>query len=135
MVLNKLNKYLDNFYKNALELNKNKSKLCLMILVNFIAITVLYSMPFFIALGFGIKLSLLKVIVTTAYVMTIGSFVPIPGGTGGIEYGFVYFYSFLVSGSVVNAMMLMWRFVSYYLGMIFGAIALSLYRKKDKTCE
>ena len=64
--------------------------------------------------------------------MTIGSFVPVPGGTGGIEYGFVFFFSYLIRGPVVNAIMLIWRFVSYYLGMIFGAIALSMYRKRDK---
>ena len=102
-----------------------------MIFIDFIAIVILYSMPYFIALGFGIRLSIINTIVTTAYVMTIGSFVPIPGGTGGIEYGFVFFFGYLISGSVVNAIMLMWRFVSYYLGMIFGAIALALYRKRD----
>ena len=64
--------------------------------------------------------------------MTIGSFVPIPGGTGGIEYGFIFFFGYLIKGKVVNAMMLIWRFVSYYLGMIFGAIVLSMYRRKDK---
>ena len=134
-VLDRLNRYLDSFYNNAMELNKHKLKLLGMIVINFIAIMILYSMPLFIALGFGIKLNMIKVIVTTTYVMTIGSFVPIPGGTGGIEYGFVYFFSYLINGSIVNAMMLMWRFVSYYLGMIFGAIALLIYRKKDKTCE
>ncbi len=133
--LEKLNKYLESFYQNALELNKHKLKLFGMIIINFIAIMILYSMPFFIALGFGIKLKLLPVIVTTTYTMTIGSFVPIPGGTGGIEYGFVYFYNYLINGSIVNAIMLMWRFVSYYLGMILGALALAMYRKKEKKCE
>ena len=62
--------------------------------------------------------------------MTIGSFVPIPGGTGGIEYGFVFFYGHLVKGSVLNATMLVWRFITYYFGMIVGAITLTLKRKK-----
>ena len=43
-----------------------------------------------------------------------------------------FFYNYLIKGSVVNAIMLVWRFISYYLGMIFGSIALSLYRKKEK---
>ena len=132
LMLDRLNKYLDSFYSNAKELGKCKLKLVGMIGINFVAIMILYSMPLFIALGLGINLNFLEVIVTTTYTMTIGSFVPIPGGTGGIEYGFVYFYNFLIRGSVVNAIMLMWRFVSYYLGMILGALALSMYRKRDK---
>ena len=132
-VRNKFNDYLEGFYNNALELGKHKLKVLKMIFIDFIAIIVLYSMPYFIALGFGFNLNIINVIVTTAYVMTIGSFVPIPGGTGGIEYGFVFFFGYLIRGSVVSAIMLIWRFVSYYLGMIFGAITLSMYRKKDKV--
>lgn len=127
----KLRDYLDSFYNNALELNKHKFRVFRMILINMLAIGVLYSMPFFVALGFGIKLNFIKTIITTTYVMTIGSFVPIPGGTGGIEYGFIFFFGYLIKGSVVNAIMLIWRFVSYYLGMIFGGIALSTYKKED----
>ena len=104
-----------------------------MILIDIFAIIVLYSMPYFIALGFGINLNFINVIVTTTYVMTIGSFVPIPGGTGGIEYGFVFFFGYLIRGNVVNAVMLLWRFVSYYLGMVFGALALAVYRKGEKV--
>ena len=127
----KVSDYLEGFYNNALELGKHKVQVIKMILIDFIAIIVLYSMPYFISLGFGINLNFVNVIVTTAYVMTIGSFVPIPGGTGGIEYGFIFFFGYLIRGNIVNAVMLIWRFVSYYLGMIFGAMALSLYRKKD----
>ena len=131
-IRDKVNDYLNGFYNNALELGKHKFKVFKMILIDFLAIIILYSMPYFISLGFGFKLNFINVLVTTAYVMTIGSFVPIPGGTGGIEYGFIFFFGYLIKGKVVNAMMLIWRFVSYYLGMIFGAIVLSMYRRKDK---
>ena len=92
--------------------------------------------PYAVFKGMGINnISVIEAVVSTAYVMTIGSFVPIPGGTGGIEYGFVFFYGHLVKGSVLNATMLVWRFITYYLGMILGAIALALYRKKEQKCE
>ena len=129
--IEKINGYLESFYNNALELGKHKRVVFKILIVDFLAILTLYSMPYFVALGFGINLNMVQVFVTTAYVMTIGSFVPIPGGTGGIEYGFIFFYSFLIRGNVVNAIMLIWRFVSYYFGMILGAIALSLSGKKE----
>lgn len=134
-VQNKFQTYLGSFHKNALQLRKNKRVIIGVVLINLLGLFIMYSMPFVIARGMNMSLNLMDVIVATAYVMIIGSFVPIPGGTGGIEYGFVFFFRYLIQGSVVNALMLIWRFVSYYLGMTFGAIALSLYRKKGKICE
>lgn len=124
--------YLGKFHNNALQLRKNKKIVLGTIFINLLGLIIFYSMPFLIARGMNLSLSLIEVIVATAYVMIMGSFVPIPGGTGGIEYGFVFFFQYLIKGSAVNAVMLIWRFVSYYLGMIFGAIVLSLYRKRGK---
>ena len=93
----------------------------------------LYLVPYAVFRGLGVNnLGIIDAVVSTAYVMTIGSFVPIPGGTGGIEYGFMYFYGNLISGSVLNAAMLIWRFVTYYMAMIIGAIFLGMYRKKEE---
>ena len=131
----KTSEYLKNFHKNALQLRKNKKNVLGLIILNIIGLSIMYSMPYTLAKGMNLKLSLTDTIVATAYVMIIGSFIPIPGGTGGIEYGFVFFYNYLIQGSIVNALMLVWRFISYYLGMIFGGIALSLYRKKEKKWE
>ena len=61
-------------------------------------------------------------IITSAYIMIIGSFVPIPGATGGLEYGFVQFYGNFFTGSILSATMLVWRFITYYCGIIAGAI-------------
>lgn len=134
-VQTKISEYLNNFHKNAVRLRKNKKTVLCLIILNILGLSIMYSMPYLLAKGMNISLSLTNTIVATAYVMIIGSFVPIPGGTGGVEYGFVFFYNYLIKGSLVNALMLVWRFISYYLGMIFGSIALSLYRKKEKICE
>ena len=131
----KCQKYLQSFHDNAIELKKNKKIVAFMELINIIGLMTMYSMPYPILRGMGININIFKVITAIAYVMIIGSFVPIPGGTGGIEYSFIFFFQYLISGSILHAAMLVWRLISYYLGMIFGAIALSLYRKKEKQCE
>lgn len=127
--------YLKNFHDNAIELRKNKKIVIFTVIVNIIGLMMMYSMPYSILKGMGVEVSIFKVIVAIAYVMVIGSFVPIPGGTGGIEYSFIFFFQYLIKGSIVHAAMLVWRLISYYLGMIFGAIALALYRKREKKCE
>lgn len=131
----KFQEYFSNFYQNALELRKNRGIVLGAIMVNILGLLVLYSMPYVIGVGLGVDVTLIQAMVATAYIMIIGSFVPIPGGTGGIEYGFVFFFGYFIRGSILNAMMLVWRFVSYYLGIVFGAIALAIYRKKGKVCE
>ena len=80
------------------------------------------------------NLNIIETIVATSYIMIMGSFVPIPGGTGGLEYGYMYFFNYLIGGSILTSSMLVWRFVSYYLAMIIGAIVLALYRKKENKC-
>lgn len=132
---NQINEHLSKFHKNTIKLKNNKILVINLIILNIVGLLVLYSMPYILAKGMNINISLNDTITATTYVMLIGSFIPIPGGTGGIEYGFVFFFKHLITGNIVNAVMLLWRFIIYYLGMIFGGIALSLYRKKVKKCE
>ena len=76
------------------------------------------------------SLNVFTAIITSAYVMLIGSFVPIPGGSGGLEYGFVAFFGYFlqVSGKL-TALMILWRLVTYYLGIIAGAIIMNIKEK------
>ena len=64
--------------------------------------------------------------------MIIGAFVPLPGGTGGLEYSFITFFGNFISGSKLTTLMLMWRFCTYYFGMLIGAVLLNLSRRDSK---
>lgn len=128
----KIEKYLLDFDEGARILLKNKWKFLYLVFIEFLALILLYLIPYFLIKGVDLKIqiSVLNVIVTSAYVMLIGSFVPIPGGTGGLEFGFIAFFGNFIIGPNLNAIMLLWRFVTYYFGMILGSIVLSL-RKKE----
>lgn len=127
----KIENYLLDFDKGARILLKNKWKFIFLILIELLALILLYSIPYILIKGINleIEISLLTVIVTSAYVMLIGSFVPIPGGTGGLEYGFIAFFGNFIVGPSLNAIMLLWRFVTYYFGMILGSFVLGLRKK------
>ena len=131
----KLNEWYQNitkFNESAKLLLKDKSNFISNIIYNFIALACLYLIPLFVLYAMGDHYSLNPgiTIVTSAYIMIIGSFVPISGGTGGLEFGFVQFYGHFVTGSVLKAMMLVWRFITYYFGMIVGALALNIKKVK-----
>lgn len=125
-------RYLREFHEGAKILLKNKKQFFGCIFLQLMSLISLYLVPFALICGIDIQINSLIVIMSSAYVMLIGSFVPIPGGTGGLEYGFIVFFSNFVLGSKVNAIMLLWRFITYYFGMIVGAISLSFGKKENK---
>lgn len=130
--IQKFERYLIDFNEGAKILVKDKKNFLFLILCNFIALLFFYLIPLVLLYGIGDTTSIqaYECIIASAYVMMVGSFVPIPGGTGGLEYAFVTFYSTFITGPVLNAIMLLWRFITYYFGMIIGAITLNLKRKK-----
>ena len=85
-----------------------------------IPVFVLYSAGNFTSVNVGIA------IITSAYVLLFGSFVPIPGGTGGLEYEFMKFYVFIIHDGLLSAIMLIWRFITYYFVLIVGGIVFNV---------
>lgn len=130
--LNEWDNSINQFHKSATILLKKKRVFIKSIFLNLLALICLYLIPLilFYSMGLYDRINGLEAIVTSAYVMLIGSFVPIPGGTGGLEYGFVAFYSNFIKGGTLSAIMLIWRFITYYFGIIVGSIAVNMKRVK-----
>ena len=126
----KINKKVLDFQQSADFLLKRKKTVLKSFVANILALTIFYSIPLFLLMGMGdtFSMDLLSVITSSAYVLLIGSFVPIPGGTGGIEFGFMKFFGTFVTGTVLPALLLIWRFITYYLGIIVGGITFSFYK-------
>lgn len=129
--LDKINNYINDLHDGTKRLLENKKSFIFMILSNFIGLICLYLVPLAILYATGDYNSFngLESVVASAYVMLIGSFVPIPGGTGGLEYGFINFYGNFIKGSVLTAIMITWRFITYYIPMIIGAIAVNVKKR------
>lgn len=130
--LQEWDEYINNFHSGAKLLLADKADFIKNILYNIFALTCLYAIPVVLlyAMGDFHSYNIFIAIVTSAYVMLIGSFVPIPGASGGLEFGFISFYSNFIGGAKLKAIMLLWRFATYYFGLIVGSIALNLKRVK-----
>ena len=100
---------------------------------NLLSLLCLYLIPLFVF--FSLKeydtIDAIKSLVLSGYTFLIGSFVPIPGATGGLEYGFIDFFGIFLKGAVLSSAMLLWRLITYYLGMLIGGIVLITYRRKE----
>ena len=128
---------LEDFHNFTKEVKKKKGLFVLGIILNLISLTCYYAIPLFLVYSLHDynSMTFFTSIVASAYVLIIGSFVPIPGATGGIEYGFLEIFSSFLSTTSVRAVMIIWRFITYYLGMILGGILFSFHKEGDKECE
>jgi len=121
---------LDDFHDSGMLLIKNKKILGQGIIYNFVALMILYSIPLFVFYSMGnFDINIVEAITASAYVLIIGAFVPIPGGSGGIEFGFMQFFGNFVTGPLLSATLLIWRFITYYLGIIIGAITINFLKE------
>lgn len=123
----KIEQYLSEFREQLTFLQKNVSVLMRSTFCNFIKLTLLYSIPFFAlkALNINVRINqLFDIIGLCSFIYLINAFLPIPGASGGSEGVYILLFSFL--GSVgASSSMFLWRFMSYYLGLIIGGIAFS----------
>ena len=129
----KIKESIKNFYKTGTSIKGNKKNLIKGIIYNIINLTLLYLVPFVVFKALGVKnINAISSIVATSFVMLISNFIPIPGATGGIEYSFMQFFKGFTGGAVLAGAMLLWRFITYFMAMITGFIALIFKRRVDK---
>ena len=129
----KAEKTLDDFYNSTAIMKNNFKNTILSFLYNLMSLMCLYLIPLFVffALKEYNKIDVIKSVVLSGYTFLIGSFVPIPGATGGLEYGFMDFFGVFTKGGLLSSAMLIWRLITYYFGMLLGGITLITYRKKE----
>lgn len=127
----KANKKIDEFYESGNYFKNNKYILLKAYGFNLISLIILYIIPMFIFFSIKVyNIDILDSIVCASYTYFVGSFVPIPGGTGGLEYAFIEFFRVFASSTLISTCMILWRFVTYYLSMILGALSLIFAKKK-----
>ena len=131
-MLEKSSKFIENFSGSAKVLFKDKFNFIRITFLNFVALSIQYLIPFTLMLGLNIYVNPFYVVVTSAYVMLIDSLIPTPGSTGGLEYGFMSFFKTFIKGSKLSIIMIVWRIVTYYFGIIVGAIALNIHKEEVK---
>jgi uncharacterized protein (TIRG00374 family) len=125
---------VDDFHEGTTYLKNNKMLCFKAFIYNLIYLSLTYLMPYFVIIGLAKTIpdgvTPIKVICSSAYVMIMGSFVPIPGASGGIEFGYYKFFGNFIKGTILKASLLIWRTVSYYLPMIIGGILFNINTKR-----
>ena len=130
-----LDEKIDSFYLESVRIKSQWRLMVHVALLTLAQLSVYYLIPYFIMLS--LRYNHVNVLMVTALhvliVMVISLF-PIPGGAGGAEFSFeALFASYVTSRSKLVLAMILWRVITYYLGMFSGMWAMAL--KPDKVTE
>ena len=128
---NEIKEKFNDLYISFTELSKNKKLTIIGIILNILSLLFLYIIPLFIVFSMGdfTSLNIADTLTASAYIYLVGAFVPIPGASGGIEYGFTRFFGNFIAKNKISAVLLIWRFITYYLAVALGGIIFSLEKK------
>jgi uncharacterized protein (TIRG00374 family) len=128
---------LKEFNESAVLLREKKSLIIKGYIYNIIGLACYYLTPLFViyALGFGDSITMISTYVCCAYVSIIGAFVPLPGGSGGIEGSFLEFFGNFMAPATTKAVLILWRSITYYLAIIVGAITFNTFKGVKEKCE
>jgi len=126
----KWDEYIFNFHNSAKLLLDSKKDFFIAFLFNLASLLAMFIIPLFLLWSMGdySSFGIYETIIASSYVMMFGSFFPAPGGTGGLEFGFMIFFGTFIGRPQLTAIMLLWRAITYHFSLITGAAA--LYMKK-----
>jgi uncharacterized protein (TIRG00374 family) len=119
-----INNNLDQFHDNMEIVKHSKVFMLKAVIYTTLQLTVFFIIPYFIYLSFGMKgANIGSMIAGTAFVMTLTTIVPLPGGVGGAEGSFYMFFVFFFASNNIMAAILLWRLITFYSCIIFGSYA------------
>ncbi len=128
---------VSNFTKQTKVLSQNKKLILSMVLINLARLTLYFALPFVVAMALGLKLhssQFFDTLALASFVVMANSFVPLPGATGGTEMFFTMLFQHMF-GRLTGAVLLLWRFSSYYIPVIVGAIVFTVFKNHEDALE
>lgn len=131
-IKNKIYDSIEKFNINSKSLLENKYRFIKLICINSFALICLYLVPLTLLYSLGNYHSFDAIIsiVIISFTSIISSFIPLPGGTVGQEYVFSTLFSGYVFEPLLSTLMILWRFITYYLPLIVGALILNIKQKE-----
>lgn len=131
-------KKIDDFRKKVLDISaeykkssvyfkKNKSTVIKIVLTTIVQMTVMNSIPFWIYKSFGLDTySIGSVIALQSILFVAVSSLPLPGGVGISESGFMIIFKTLFPTQILSSAMLLSRGISFYLWILITGSVIAL---------
>lgn len=124
ILIKKIDHEVDNFHKSMnFFLTKGKRTFLLAGFITVLFWFSTWSIPIFLLLGLGIKPTFfLESFAAQILIVLIAMMPTTPGSTGVSEGGIAALYGVFISSSLLGVFVLLFRFITYHMGLIMGAI-------------
>ncbi len=100
--------------------------------IMFLEWTCRFSIPIALAYGLGIDADFIQLFLLQWVIFFTMLITPTPGATGGAEAIFYYLFIPFIPGGLIGVLITGWRFLSYYLVTLVGALVLQFIGVMDK---
>ncbi|MDI9462769.1 MAG: flippase-like domain-containing protein, partial [Bacillota bacterium] len=110
----------------------NRRRLPLVLLPFFLTVLywgLYYSIAPVILAGFGVRAPFGTAVMWQILIILVLPYIPVPGGSGAVEFGLATLFSSFVPASVLGVFIVAWRFFTYYLTLICGAVLAFRFKK------
>ena len=128
---------IDRYRQEVKDMKGNYKYLIGALFCEILRYIVYFSIPWFVSyiLRVDLPLDLLWVsIIYGSFLFLISAFIPIPGASGGTEVFFsIIFASFYGVGGATTSALIIWRFITFYAGLIIGGIVTWAYNKRKNV--
>lgn len=124
---------ISRYREGADYIRKNPFLLLKVLGVSILHLLLLYCLPYFVYRAFGgSELSIVQIIALQAILTISVESLPIPGGFGVMEGGFMVLYGSIFGAENVVAAVLLCRGLNYYLGLVSGGIVAACLSRTKK---
>ena len=122
-IVDRINKEVDDFHKSIeFFISEGKPEFIKAGILTAVFWITGWMTPVLILIGLGIKPNLIEVFAAQILLIIIVMIPTTPGGTGVTEGGVAALYNVFIDSSLVGVFVLFYRFITYYIGLIVGAI-------------
>lgn len=122
-IIHKCDDYLEAFTVNINKNRNNKKLVWKLVAINVLRLSAYYSIPFLIGTFLHVPFDFLDSLALSSYVSMANAFFPVPGASGGTEFMFHQLYSLIISPAYVSTILILWRVVTFHLGLIIGGLS------------
>ena len=131
----KINEQIEQYRMSAVYIRENKMTILRTVFTSLVQIAALHSIPYLVYQSFGLSgYSFFTIFALQAVLFITVSALPLPGGVGASESGFVILFTALFPGALLNSAMLLSRGISFYLFVLISGIAVVfIHFRKTKT--
>lgn len=121
----KVTKTLIAYRTSFIDLCKKPLQIILQLIISILSMSGIFMVTYFVYRAFGLHdTPWVQILTVSALLFVSASYMPLPGGSGAQEGGFMVFFRGIFPAGKLGLALLVWRFITYYLFLLIGPLVL-----------